>query len=68
MKAKHPFVSLIFLNLSSFLILTTAEYVQCRGEHPDCFDFPGTLKHSVEMDSAPLNLLKLVWSTVLLKQ
>ncbi len=99
MKTRHLIVSLIFLNLCAFLILTPAEYVQCQHEHPDeCLDFSGIHKHSVkpisgpnlhhaafpswdpmvknqssqyhssEMVYAPLNLLELVLSTVLLRQ
>jgi hypothetical protein len=48
MKTERLIVSLLFLTLSVFLVLTPAEYVQCRDEHPDeCFDVFGVLKHPV---------------------
>ncbi len=54
MKVRHLIVSLIFLSLSTFLILTPAEYVQCQHEHPDeCLDFSGIHKHSAKPISGP---------------
>ncbi len=42
MKARHLIVLSLFLSLSAFLILTSAQYVQCQHEHPnEPLDFSG---------------------------
>lgn len=51
MKARNPdvIVALLFFSLSSFLILTPSEYVQCQHSHPDeCLDLSGIPKHSAK--------------------
>jgi len=54
MKVRYPVImALLFFSLSSFLILTPPEYVQCQHTHPDeCFDLFGVPKKSISSFSS----------------